>query len=221
MTRREQLIAGGIAGAGVLVYVLWRRRPAPEPEPVPEPEPFRGSVSVGAPRRPRYGGPAMTTGRPPAPAPAVPGVTIEAFMDALARYGEGNGDAGWSAQNVDTAAYGRWQMLPGFWRAYAPAALGGGPALASKTLPPAEWRPMIRGDRPEGRANQTRVARYRIEQLWKGYGGDAQKVAGTWQSGNAVKARWSRRTVKYVNRVCVPLGYPELPLPPRRTADDD
>lgn len=137
--------------------------------------------------------------------------TFDEFVASLVANGE---RSGWASQNKQTGAYGKFQILPGNWRVWGPKALGwkakGRPsseAVADRVTPVVNWRPRAT------RAHQIIIARWRLYQMWLTHHGDAQRCAAAWESGNGNPAQWTARTIKYINRVCVPLGYAELPLP--------
>jgi hypothetical protein len=139
-------------------------------------------------------------------------VTIDEFMASLISNGE---KSGWKSQNAKTGAYGKFQILPGNWKVWAPRALmtDKEKAVAAKDISPLEWRP-----RPT-QVHQYETARWRIMESYEKHG-NWQDVAAMWQSGNADPQVWKtqRRTCKYVNRVCVPLGYAPVPVPPAPVA---
>ena len=193
--------------------------PPPDVEPEPEPEPEPTPVDPYEPE------PVDPTPIPddtlPDPVVTDPGFvqpTIDEFLFSLAENGEGAKNLpndGYTAQNGTTGAYGRWQTMPRNWRDWSSRALDIDYDLtrASKTLPVAEWYPMARGDREQGRANQNTVVKWKVQQYWNQTGGNCQRIAGVWFSGYLNPSNWSERTIRYVNRVCVPLGYEPLPLP--------
>jgi hypothetical protein len=49
--------------------------------------------------------------------------------------------------------------------------------------------------------------------MWANHAGNAQVVAAMWNSGISEPTAWDARVIKYVNRVCVPLGYDAIPVP--------
>lgn len=89
--------------------------------------------------------------------------TLAQFMDALSGQ-ESGGD--WEAENDRTGAFGRWQILPSNWPAWAVAA--GLPANA-----------------PQNAANQEAVARHRLGLYWQEMGNWAD-VAAAWYSGQRI-----------------------------------
>lgn len=145
--------------------------------------------------------------------------TFDAFVESLKVNGE---RSGYESQNPTSGSYGRYQIMPTNWRNWSVKALNnwrhpwymaqfamGRPAIASRDIPGTEWWPRT------SRANQDEVARWRLQGMWNAQGGNAQNVAAQWQGGTPNPVTWMQkpRTVKYVNRVCVPLGYEPVPLP--------
>jgi hypothetical protein len=143
--------------------------------------------------------------------------SFDDFVLSLVQNGE---KSGWTSQNATSGAYGKFQILPINWHNWAPPALSnvhhpwiwaqillGRAIVADKVTPPAEWWPN------PTETNQTVTACWRLAQMWANHAGNAQVVAAMWNSGISDPTAWDARVIKYVNRVCVPLGYDAIPVP--------
>ena len=122
---------------------------------------------------------AVGAARPPDTAGhAIPG--FERFLIALSTVESGGR---YDALNRSSGAYGKYQIIPSSWRAWAREVLGN--ANARKTA-----------------ANQEKVARYKIHQAWHRYG-SWRVVAYWWLTGRSTRneARWSGPAKRYVNKV--------------------
>jgi hypothetical protein len=116
-------------------------------------------------------------------------VSLDAFMAGIAKVESGGR---YDARNSSTGAYGKYQILPGNWSAWA--AKAGLPAGAKPT--------------PE---NQEKVARNRFQHLWNKYDGDTAKMAAEWFAGAAGSAggnssKWGPNTRRYVQKVMAAAG---------------
>ena len=108
------------------------------------------------------------------------GIDIHAFMTGLACTESGGR---FDALNSRTGAYGKYQVMPGNWRAWAKRYLGN------------KWA------EPTAR-NQEFVARMRITDLYDKHG-SWRSVASWWLTGNVHRqeALMSRGTLRYVDKV--------------------
>ena len=115
-------------------------------------------------------------------------VSLDAFMAGIAKVESGGR---YDARNSSTGAYGKYQILPSNWSAWA--AKAGLPAGAKPT--------------PE---NQEKVARNRFQHLWSKYGGDTQAMAAEWFAGAAGSkggpSAWGPNTRRYVQKVMAAAG---------------
>ena len=111
---------------------------------------------------------------------------VERFMSAVARVESGGNH---KAINKTSGAYGRYQIMPDNWRAWARRYLGN--ANAKPTL-----------------ANQERVARAKMVSLYK-WLGSWRRVSYWWLTGSSRTSAWSRAATSYVARVMAYFGGPD------------
>lgn len=111
---------------------------------------------------------------------------LERFMTAVARVESGGNH---QAANITSGAYGRYQILPDNWRAWARRYLGD--ANAKPTL-----------------ANQERVAKAKMRSLYR-WLGSWRRVSYWWLTGSSSTTAWSRAATNYVTRVMAYFGGPE------------
>jgi len=130
-------------------------------------------------------GPAATVAAEP------PG--IDRFLDALGAV-ESNGR--YDALNSTSGAYGKYQILPTNWRAWARKYLGDADAAPTP-------------------ANQEKVARRKVTALY-GWLGAWAPVAHWWLTGDGDlnPDNWSDYSRHYVNRILARIGEPLLPARP-------
>jgi hypothetical protein len=126
-----------------------------------------------------------TIGAAPIEAADPPG--LERFMAATARVESGGNHR---AINRVSGAFGRYQILPTNWRAWARRYLGN--ADAKPTL-----------------VNQERVARAKMRSLYH-WLGSWRRVSYWWLTGSAQTTRWSRAAKSYVTRVMTLFGGKEV-----------
>jgi hypothetical protein len=119
---------------------------------------------------------------------------LERFMRAVAQV-ESHGNL--TAVNATSGAYGRYQILPDNWRAWARRYLGN--ANAKPT-----------------RANQERVARRKMAQLYR-WLGSWERVSYWWLTGSSQTSAWSRAARSYVERVMAIFGGIESSRPSHET----
>lgn len=122
----------------------------------------------------------------PAPIRAADPPGLQRFMNAVARVESGGNHR---AVNRTSGAYGRYQILPENWRAWARRYLGN--ANAKPTL-----------------ANQERVARAKMASLYR-WLGSWRRVSYWWLTGSSRTTAWSRAAKSYVTRVMAYFGGPE------------
>ena len=122
----------------------------------------------------------------PAPTRAADPPGLERFMNAVARVESGGNHR---AVNKTSGAYGRYQILPENWRAWARRYLGN--ANAKPTL-----------------ANQEKVARAKMVSLYR-WLGSWRRVSYWWLTGSSRTTAWSRAARSYVTRVMAYFGGPE------------
>jgi hypothetical protein len=113
---------------------------------------------------------------------------LERFMSAVARVESGGNH---KAVNKTSGAYGRYQILPSNWRAWARRYLGNANA---KPTP----------------ANQERVARAKMTSLYR-WLGSWRRVSYWWLTGSSKTTSWSRVATSYVTRVMGYFGGPDTP----------
>jgi hypothetical protein len=156
-----------------------------------------------------------------------PDVTLEEFKEQIGRI---ESDQNYEL-DMPNGAYGKYQILPGNWKMWAPKALGTDRklAVASKDIDPMDWVPQ---PTPE---NQEIVAEWKMNQMFR-QRGDWRRVAASWNGGASVGMHqpgemylgkdgkmhyyWRSGTLLYVNNACfgyvsawdnvfhVSLGYP-------------
>ncbi len=122
----------------------------------------------------------------PAPAIAADPPGLDRFMKAVARVESGGRH---TARNATSGAYGRYQILPSNWRAWAKRYLGN--ANAKPTA-----------------ANQEKVARAKMRSLYH-WLGSWRRVSYWWLTGSSRKSAWSRAATNYVTRVMAYFGGPD------------
>lgn len=117
--------------------------------------------------------PAVTTGHD------IPG--FDRFMYALGQVESGGR---YDAYNPTSGAYGKYQIIPSSWRAWAKEVLGS-------------------ADAPKTPENQEKVARYKIHQAWHNIGGGWRPVAYWWLTGRVSRdeSTWSSYAKSYVNKI--------------------
>jgi hypothetical protein len=113
-----------------------------------------------------------------ASAHAIPG--FDRFMAALGRVESGGR---YDARNPDSGAYGKYQILPSNWPSWAQQYLGNASA-------------------PQTPANQEKVARGKVHDLWH-WLGSYRQVAYWWLTGRDGRnvSPWSSTAMTYVNKV--------------------
>lgn len=121
-----------------------------------------------------------------APVSAADPPGLERFMRAVARVESGGNHR---AVNPVSGAYGRYQILPENWRAWARRYLGN--ANAKPTA-----------------ANQEKVARAKMISLYR-WLGSWKRVAHWWLTGSARTTSWSTAAKRYVSRVMTLFGGPD------------
>ena len=105
---------------------------------------------------------------------------LAAFMRAVARVESGGS---YTAQNGSSGAYGKYQIMPSSWQAWAAAYLGNG---AAKPTP----------------ANQEIVAAAKFRALHR-WLGNWRRVAYWWLTGSSQTSGWSAAASRYVTKVMV------------------
>ena len=125
-----------------------------------------------------------TIGAAPTAAADPPG--LERFMAAVARVESGGN---YRAVNKASGAYGRYQIMPSNWRAWARRYLGN-----------ANARPTA--------ANQERVAKGKMRSLYH-WLGSWRRVSYWWLTGSSRTSAWSRAATNYVTRVMAHFGGPD------------
>lgn len=111
---------------------------------------------------------------------------LDEFMTATARVESGGNH---KAVNRSSGAYGRYQILPQNWRAWARRYLGNANALP--TL-----------------ANQEKVAKAKMGSLYR-WLGSWRRVSYWWLTGKSGTTAWSRAAMSYVTRVMAYFGGPD------------
>jgi hypothetical protein len=122
----------------------------------------------------------------PTPIRAADPPGLERFMAAIARVESGGNH---KARNQVSGAYGRYQILPSNWRAWARRYLGD--ANATPTA-----------------ANQEKVARAKMRSLYT-WLGSWRRVSYWWLTGSSRTSAWSRAATNYVTRVMAYFGGPD------------
>jgi hypothetical protein len=122
----------------------------------------------------------------PAPTIAADPPGLDRFMVAVARVESGGNH---KARNTVSGAYGRYQILPSNWRAWARRYLGDANA---KPTP----------------ANQEKVARAKMRSLYR-WLGSWRRVSYWWLTGSSRTSAWSRAATNYVTRVMAYFGGPD------------
>ena len=115
---------------------------------------------------------------------------LSRFMDAVAQV-ESHGNH--TAVNKTSGAYGRYQIMPDNWRAWARRYLGNANA---KPTP----------------ANQERVARAKMAELYR-WLGSWERVSYWWLTGSSRTSAWSDAARAYVARVMAVFGGAEATTP--------
>ena len=115
---------------------------------------------------------------------------LDRFMQAVAQV-ESHGSP--TALNAKSGAYGRYQIMPDNWRAWARRYLGN--ANAKPTL-----------------ANQERVARAKMAELYR-WLGSWERVSYWWLTGSSQTTAWSNAARQYVARVMAIFGGIESTTP--------
>jgi hypothetical protein len=129
-------------------------------------------------------------GAGPAPALAADPPQLSRFMQAVAQV-ESHGNH--TAVNKTSGAYGRYQIMPDNWRAWARRYLGDANA---KPTP----------------ANQERVARAKMSELYR-WLGSWERVSYWWLTGSSRTSAWSNAARNYVARVMAIFGGAEAGEP--------
>jgi hypothetical protein len=122
-----------------------------------------------------------------APTAAADPPGLDKFMAAVARVESGGNH---KAVNRTSGAYGRYQILPSNWRAWAKRYLGN-----------ANARPTA--------ANQEKVARAKMRSLYH-WLGSWRRVSYWWLTGSSRTSSWSRAATNYVTRVMAYFGGPNV-----------
>jgi hypothetical protein len=123
---------------------------------------------------------AATTGKEPA--------GIDAFLRALGQFESGGR---YDARNPVSGAYGKYQIMPFNWPAWAKLYLGN-------------------ADAPQTPVNQERVARAKVIAL-HAWLGSWPRVANWWLNGDAnPSSGWTAFTFSYVNRILAMAGLPTV-----------
>jgi hypothetical protein len=122
----------------------------------------------------------------PAPIAAADPPGLDRFMTAIARVESGGNH---KARNKTSGAYGRYQILPSNWRAWAGRYLGN---------PNAKPTP----------ANQEKVAKAKMRSLYR-WLGSWRRVSYWWLTGSSRTTAWSRAASNYVTRVMAYFGGPD------------
>jgi hypothetical protein len=120
---------------------------------------------------------------------------LDPFMNAVGQV-ESHGNH--TARNARTGAYGRYQILPDNWRAWARRYLGNADA---KPTP----------------ANQERVARAKMASLYR-WLGSWRRVSYWWLTGSSQTSTWSQAASRYVTRVMAAFGGSEAGEPAEEAA---
>jgi Transglycosylase-like domain len=128
----------------------------------------------------------LVGGAAPAPAVAADPPGLDRFMTAIARVESGGNHR---AVNEVSGAYGRYQILPSNWRAWARRYLGN-----------ANARPTA--------ANQEKVAKAKMRSLYR-WLGSWRRVSYWWLTGSSRTGAWSRAATNYVTRVMAYFGGPD------------
>lgn len=115
---------------------------------------------------------------------------LSRFMQAVAQV-ESHGNH--TALNKKSGAYGRYQIMPDNWRAWARRYLGD---AGAKPTP----------------ANQERVARAKMAQLYR-WLGSWERVSYWWLTGSSRTSAWSHAAREYVARVMAVFGGAETSTP--------
>jgi hypothetical protein len=126
----------------------------------------------------------------PAPTLASDPPQLSRFMHAVAQV-ESHGNH--TALNKKSGAYGRYQIMPDNWRAWARRYLGNANA---KPTP----------------ANQERVARAKMTELYR-WLGSWERVSYWWLTGSSRTSAWSHAARSYVSRVMAIFGGVETDKP--------
>lgn len=126
----------------------------------------------------------------PAPTLATDPPLLDRFMQAVGLV-ESHGNH--AARNIHSGAYGRYQIMPVNWRAWARRYLGD--ANAKPTA-----------------ANQERVARAKMASLYR-WLGSWERVSYWWLTGSAQTTAWSQAAQYYVMRVMTAFGASEAAEP--------
>lgn len=121
-----------------------------------------------------------------APTAAADPPGLDRFMAAVARVESGGNHR---AVNRISGAYGRYQILPSNWRAWAKRYLGN--VNAKPTA-----------------ANQEKVARAKMRSLYN-WLGSWRRVSYWWLTGSSRTSSWSRAATNYVTRVMAYFGGPD------------
>ena len=121
-----------------------------------------------------------------APSQAADPPGLQRFMSAVARVESGGNH---KAVNKTSGAFGRYQILPGNWRAWARRYLGN--ANAKPTL-----------------ANQEKVAKAKMKSLYR-WLGSWRRVSYWWLTGSSRTTSWSHAATSYVTRVMEAFGGPD------------
>ena len=122
-----------------------------------------------------------------APTTAADPPGLAEFMAAVARVESGGNH---KAVNRISGAYGRYQILPSNWEAWARRYLGN--ANAEPTA-----------------ANQEKVARAKMRSLYH-WLGSWRRVSYWWLTGSSRTSSWSRAATNYVTRVMAYFGGPDV-----------
>jgi hypothetical protein len=129
-----------------------------------------------------------------APAAAADPPGLDKFMTAIGRVESGGNH---KAVNEISGAFGRYQILPQNWRAWAKRYLGN--ANAKPTA-----------------ANQDKVARAKMRSLYR-WLGNWRRVSYWWLTGSSRTSSWSKAATNYVTRVMAYFGGPDVGVEAKAT----
>jgi hypothetical protein len=119
---------------------------------------------------------------------------IDRFLYAL---GEVESGGRYGAENASSGAYGKYQIMPSSWRAWAKAFLGNADAEPT----------------PD---NQETVARAKVHRLYHGLD-SWRRVAYWWLTGSSRTTGWTVYATSYVNKVMAVYAGAEVAAGPRET----
>jgi hypothetical protein len=129
---------------------------------------------------------------PPAPTLAADPPGLARFKIAISRVESGGS---YTARNWRTGAYGKYQIIPSSWRAWARLYLG----RANAKMTP---------------ANQEIVATAKFRAMYRWLHGSWRRVAYAWLTGSSRTYGWSSFARRYVNKVMAYYAVARDPRPP-------